>query len=190
MAWPDPDHPTPGSLAHQWAQAHQFEGVAEDVAVRTRVLVGQGHQRPGWRLVRIGPRRPPACEAVADPPARELLEQQPRDVPAPVAAHVHDQAVAVVFDKEGPVELGEARRHHIRNMDVAHAAPTGLVDQTALAFDPFAVPGWGLVADRLDRRGPRLVLAVAPQGEHDLVAGLVHQALTRRDVRAEPLAID
>src|SRR5262249_10848352 len=76
------------------------------------------------------------------------------------------------------------------NVDVAYAAPTGLVDEAALALDPLTVAGGSLVANRLDGCGPRLVLAVAAQGEHDLVAGLVHQALTRRDLRPQPLPID
>ena len=91
MPRPDADHAAPGARAHQRADLHQLEAVREDVAVGAGVLVGQRHDRAQRRLVRVGRRPHPARGAVADALARELLQQELRDVAAAVVAHVDDQ---------------------------------------------------------------------------------------------------
>jgi hypothetical protein len=88
------DHATPGSLPHHGAEAEQLEAVGEDVAIGAGVLVGDGHQRPGRGVGRVGLRFAPAADVVPDAPPGELLQHELADVPASVEPDVDDEGVA------------------------------------------------------------------------------------------------
>ena len=64
---PDADDAAPGPCADEPADSHQLEPVREDVAVGTRVLVGERDHGPGRGLVGIGPGLAPSLQVVADP---------------------------------------------------------------------------------------------------------------------------
>ena len=58
---------------------------------------------------------------------------------AAVVAHVDDEAVAVALAGEVAVELGEAGRHHVRQVQVADASLRLRMHPGAVALHPFAV---------------------------------------------------
>jgi hypothetical protein len=92
----------------------------------------------------------PARVDEGDAPARDLLEQQLRDVAAAVVADVDDQRVALAFVAEVAVELGEAGRLHVGNVEVADAAARALVHPRAVLLDPLAVVDRHVVGERRD----------------------------------------
>ena len=68
---------------------------------------------------------------------------------AAVVADVDDQCIAVAFGAEIPMELGEPRRHHVGQVQVANATARLLVHPRAVALDPFTVARGNLVRQRL-----------------------------------------
>ena len=67
---------------------------------------------------------------------------------AAVVAQVDDQAVAVALGGEVAVELGEAGRHHVGQVQVADAAAAVVVHPGAVALDPLAVARRRLVGQQ------------------------------------------
>ena len=170
MARIDADHAAPGALADERADLHQLEAVREDVAVGAGVLVGERDQRAEGGVGRVGVGLFPPREVVADALARELLEQELRDVTAAVVAHVDDHGVALALNDEVAMELGEARRHHVGQVQVADAALRLLVHPAAVALHPVAVTRRHFVFQQRDE-GAAFVFKC----ELDLGAGLMHE---------------
>ena len=189
MPWPDADHAAPGALADELADAHQLEAVAEDVAVGPRLFIGQRDHGTRRGLVGIAGRLAPAQQVPGDALAGDLLQQQLRDMAAAVVADIDDEPVAIALGGEVAVKLGEARAHHVGQMEVAHAAATGFVDPGAVALDPFAVARRVLVGKRRDHHFALGALGVG-QHQRNLGAGPVDEHRLRRPFGRERLTAD
>ena len=183
MVGVDADDAAPGPLPDQRAEAVEFEAVAEDVAVGARELVGERDHRAADGLGRIGHRRAPARDVVADAFARQFLEQERRDVAAAIIPHVDDQRVAIELGEIPAMELREAPGTHVGNVQVADAAVGALVDVLAIALDPSAIAQHALVAQRAHDDPARFLLAADDRQLHFAIGGVDQHLIGRVGLR-------
>src|SRR6516225_6487886 len=99
------DHAAPRAFADEWPEFVEFEAMAENVAVRAGELIRQRHHRTGDRFGWIGMRRTVPRSIVTDALARQLLQQQRRDVTSAVVTDVDDQPFSVELTEIAAMEF-------------------------------------------------------------------------------------
>jgi len=185
----DADDSTPRSLSYQRSQTEELEGVTEDVAVRSGMLVGERNHRSHRRIHRIGLRLAIPSEVVPDPDTAQLLEQQLRHMSPPVVPHVDDQPLMVDLRAVVPVEFRVAARPHVRDVDVADPSIRLGVDPLSVGLDPVPVSQPELVLQRLDDHRVSLA-APAANRQRDGPARPIHQRGVRRRSSVNRRAFD
>src|SRR6266700_1996605 len=120
------------------------------------MLIGESHHRSAWRLVRVGIGLAPAREIVADTTARQLLQQQTRDMPSTIPAHIDEQRGKIILRQETTVELGKAIGHHIGNMDIPDAILRCFVNDATVMLDPLTITYLLLIIQSLHNNAARL----------------------------------
>ena len=146
----DADHAAPGAGADHRAEAEQLDRRRDDVTVGSGELVGQRDHRATPRVDRIRHRLVSAPGIPADQAAGQLLHDKLRDMPAAVAAHVHDQCVEAHLGVQVAVEVGPALTNHVRDVQVTQPAVAELAHLAAPAGHPVLVPQPPLVTQRDD----------------------------------------
>ena len=126
---------SPGAFANEWAQLIRLEELAEDVAVRSSVLVGNaGHvtveynRRHGTALPVAGGVH--ACEHPA-----QALKDQLIDEPTAVVANVDDQSLLANLGEELLDEGVQSVIAHVGDVDVADSPMGRSIHLLAIGFN-------------------------------------------------------
>src|SRR5581483_3951817 len=111
----DADDAAPRAFTDERTEAVELKAVAENVTVRAGKLIRDCNDRAthGFRWIRYG--FTVAWNIVADPLAREFLQQQRRNVSASIETYVDDQSLSIELTEKSPVEFGKSPRAHVGN---------------------------------------------------------------------------